>query len=50
MEDDPDLAAVYTNIFETRIQQMRESLWRKQYDEPDTIQDLFWEDNIDWVY
>lgn len=50
MEDDPDLAAVFTNIYETRMQQMRQSLWKKQYDETDVIQDMFWEDNIDWVY
>lgn len=47
MEDDPDLSAVYTNQFETRIQQMRASIWTRQYDEVDTIKVVDWEDYVD---
>lgn len=47
MEDDPDLSAVYTNMFETRLQQMRGSIWSRQYDEVDTIGVVDWEDYID---
>lgn len=50
MEDDPDLAAVYTNMFETRLSQARSALWMRQYDRPDNIQDVFWEDDFDEVY
>jgi hypothetical protein len=50
MEDDPDLAAVYTNMFETRLSQARSAMWMRQYDRPDNIQDVFWEDDFDEVY
>lgn len=50
MEDDPDLAAVYTNMFETRLMQARSALWMRQYDRPETIHDIFWEDDLDGGY
>lgn len=50
MEDDPDLAAVYTNMFETRLSQARSAMWMRQYDQPEVIQDVFWEDDFDEVY
>lgn len=50
MEDDPDLAAVYVNMFETRLSQARSAMWMRQYDRPDSIQDVFWEDDFDEVY
>lgn len=50
MEDDPDLAAVYTNMFETRLSQARSALWMRQYDQPESIQDMFWEDDLDGGY
>lgn len=50
MEDDPDLAAVYTNMFETRLSQARAAMWQRQYDKPETIHDVFWEDELDGGY
>ena len=50
MEDDPDLAAVYTNMFETRLSQARSAMWMRQYDQPEVIQNVFWEDDFDEVY
>lgn len=50
MEDDPDLAAVYTNMFETRLSQARSAMWVRQYDQPETIQDVFWEDDLEGDY
>lgn len=50
MEDDPDLAAVYTNMFETRLSQARSAMWMRQYDQPEMIQDMFWEDDLDGGY
>lgn len=51
MEDDPDLAAVYTNMFETRLSQARSALWMRQYDQTESIQNVFWEDDLDgWEY
>lgn len=51
MEDDPDLAAVYTNMFETRLSQARSAFWMRQYDQTETIQNVFWEDDLDgWEY
>jgi hypothetical protein len=46
MEDDAELAAMFTNNYEQRITQMRHDLWMRQYDRPDTIADL---DPVDWV-
>ena len=46
MEDDPDLAAVYTNMFETRLSQARSAMWMRQYDKTETIQDVFYEDDL----
>lgn len=45
-EDDPELSAFYTNMFERRIQQMRQSVWMRQYDETDVIQNVDVDD--DW--
>ncbi len=50
MEDDPDLAAIYVNMFETRLSQARSALWMRQYDEPDTIEDVFGNDEAGWDY
>ena len=50
MEDDPDLAAIFVNMFETRLSQARSSLWVRQYDEPDSIEDVFGYDGADWNY
>lgn len=46
LEDDAENAAVFTNMYEQRIQQMRADLWMRQYDRPDSIQDV---DGNDWV-
>lgn len=37
MEDDPELSARMEQHYEARIQQVRESLWRRQLDRPDHI-------------
>lgn len=50
MEDDPDLAAIYVNMFETRLSQARSALWMRQYDEPDTIEDVFGTDDAGWNF
>lgn len=50
MEDDPDQAGTFTNLYEQRISQMRGDLWMQQYDRPQTIQDLDDEDWVDWLY
>lgn len=50
MEDDPDQAATFTNMFEQRIMQMRNDLWMQQYDRTQTLQDLDDEDWVDWLY
>ena len=39
LEDDPELAAVFEQQYEKRIQTMREDLWKRQYDRPDLIYD-----------
>lgn len=50
MEDDAENAAVFTNLFEQRLMQMRNDLWMQQYDRTDTIQDLDGADEVDWLY
>ena len=49
-EDDPELSAFYTSSFERRIQSMRQSVWMRQYDRTDYIEDVDWEDyaDLDW--
>jgi len=37
MEDDPELAQVFSQEYESRIEKMREDLMRQQYDRPDAI-------------
>lgn len=49
MEDDPDLAAVFKQQFEQRLQTMREDAWKRQYDRPDRIYDVFgYDDYFIW--
>jgi hypothetical protein len=49
LEDDAENAAVFTNMFEQRLQQMRNDLWMHQYDRPDTIFDVDEYDWVDWL-
>jgi hypothetical protein len=37
MEDDPDLAMRYQEHYESKLANMREDMWRKQYDRPDFV-------------
>jgi hypothetical protein len=37
MEDDPEQATFFKNLYDERIEQMREDLSRRQYDRPDRI-------------
>lgn len=46
-EDDPETASFYKGEFEDLYQRSREALWRKQYDRPDIIEDVYWEDDYD---
>ena len=46
-EDDAELSSFYTDAFERRINRMRQSVWMKQYDRTDVIEDLDWEDYAD---
>lgn len=50
LEDDPELAAVFEQQFEKRIGTMRNDLWMRQYDEPDTIDASGYDDDIFTVY
>jgi hypothetical protein len=44
MEDDPELAQLFDDQYEARISRMEQDLWKRQYDRPDRIVDL-WSDN-----
>lgn len=50
MEDDTDNVAASTNLYEQKISQMRRDLWMRQYDRPDSIQDMDEADWVDWLY
>jgi hypothetical protein len=39
-DDDPELAASASNVFESKILQMRNDLWMRQWDRPVTIEDV----------
>lgn len=43
MEDDPDLALIFEKQYETRLRTMEQDVWKKQFDRPDRIVDL-WSD------
>lgn len=45
-EDDPSNAALFDSQYEARIQLMESDTWKKQYDRPDRIIDLWGDD--DW--
>lgn len=49
LEDDAENAAVFTNMYEQRLQQMRNDLWMRQYDRPDRIEDVDGQDWVDWL-
>lgn len=49
LEDDPEQAGVFTNMYEQRLVQMRNSLWMRQYDRTDTIQDLETDEADYWI-
>lgn len=40
MEDDPELAAKSESRYENRLLEMRTELWARQYDRPDTIEEV----------
>lgn len=48
LEDDPELAQVFRAEYEARLQVMREDLSRLQYDRPDRILVLDWDENDLW--
>jgi hypothetical protein len=48
LEDDPELAQVFRAEYEARLQTMREDLSRLQYDRPDRILVLDWDENDLW--
>jgi len=37
MEDDPELAREFKNLYEEAIERMRSDLWKRQYDQPDYV-------------
>lgn len=41
MEDDPDTAAFYDQLYQGKVQKIRNDLWGWQYDRPDRIVDIF---------
>lgn len=47
VNDDPQ-AAIFQNMFESRYQQMRNDIWMRQYDRPDTVHVIT--DSYDWSY
>lgn len=47
MEDDPELSALFDGMYEARIQRMEQDLWKRQYDRPDRVVDL-WNDYDYW--
>jgi hypothetical protein len=40
LEDDPEQAGIFTNMYEQRLMQMRNDLWRRQFDRTDVIVDM----------
>lgn len=50
MEDDPELGGYFGQQAENRVQTMREDLWMRQYDRPDTILDVQGRDGYDFDY
>jgi len=47
VNDDPQ-AALFQNMYESRYQQMRNDVWMRQYDRPDTVHVVT--DSYDWTY
>lgn len=45
MEDDPDTATFFDNLYQAKIEKVRNDLWGWQYDRPDRIIDLFENDS-----
>lgn len=50
MEDDPELARAFLDQYETRLELIREDLFKRQYDRPDRIADVWGSDfdDPDW--
>lgn len=48
MEDDPDTAAYFDNLYQAKISKIRNDLWGWQYDRPDRVFDLFENDAYDY--
>lgn len=46
MEDDPDLAVLFGTMYESRLASIKSGVWKKQYDRPDRVVDLWndWDD------
>lgn len=49
LEDDAENAAVFTNMYEQRMTQMRNDLWMQQFDRPDRIENVDEYDWVDWL-
>lgn len=49
-EDDPEISRAYKAEFEELYQSSREDLWKRQYDLPDNIADVYWEDDYSELY
>lgn len=43
MEDDPELGAIFNAQYEARLQTMEADSWKKQYDRPDRVIDIWGE-------
>lgn len=47
MEDDPDLATVFNQLYEQRLVTMQADLWQRQFDRTDRVVDLWDGDDYD---